>query len=131
MMKPRTSDVVREEMLTLYEEWFARVGPDRGDFFEEVLAPDWVYIDYNGIERGKADYEPYIAGVPPGSAPRSPRDLRVRLVGDVAIVDGSYAIPAAEGADGETETVIRFTAVWVDRDGSWVALAHHTSAVST
>ena len=114
--------------MALYEEWFARVGPDPGDFFKEVLAPDWVYIDYHGVKRTKADYEPYIAGVPPGSAPRAPHDLRVRLVGEVAIVDGSYTIV---GSAGDPETVLRFTAVWIDRDGRWVALAHHTSAVAT
>lgn len=127
---PKPIDLARRELEALYEEWFARVGPDPGDFFERVLAPDWVYIDFTGTERGKADYEPYIAGVPPGAGPRSPRDLRVRLVGDVAIVDGSYAIPwgAPGGAGGET--VLRFTAVWRDEGDRWVALAHHTSAVS-
>jgi hypothetical protein len=120
-------DVARGELLALYEEWFARVGPDPGDFFRRVLADDWVYIDYLGITRGKADYEPYVAGVPPGAGPRAPRDLAVRLVGDVAIVHGSYTIPGVEGASG---TTLRFTAVWLHRAGSWLALAHHTSAVA-
>jgi hypothetical protein len=116
----------RVELLELYREWFARVGPEPGDFFQRVLAPDWVYIDYRGVERGKSDYEPYIAGVPPGAGPRSPTDLRVRLYGEVAVVDGRYAIKDSAGA----ETVLRFTAVWLRREGGWVALAHHTSAVT-
>ena len=124
---PKSLDLARDELLALYEEWFARVGPEPGDFFRRVLADDWVYIDYLGVARGKADYEPYIAGVPPGAGPRAPRDLDVRLVGDVAIVHGSYTIP---GAAGSTGTTLRFTAVWLDRDGSWLALAHHTSAVA-
>jgi hypothetical protein len=119
-------EVARRDLLALYDEWFARVGPEPGDFFQRVLASDWVYIDFNGVERHKADYEPYIAGVPPGAGPRSPRELHVRLFGDVAVVDGSYAINTAAGA----ETVLRFTAVWRRQGDGWVALAHHTSAVS-
>jgi hypothetical protein len=120
-------ELARTQLLALYEEWFARVGPEPGDFFDRVLADDWVYIDYLGVTRGKADYEPYIAGVPPGAGPRAPRDLEIRLVGDLAIVHGSYAISGGEGTAG---TTLRFTAVWLARDGSWLALAHHTSAVA-
>jgi hypothetical protein len=121
-------EVAREELRALYAEWFARVGPSPGDFFGRVLSPDWVYIDYLGVRRGKADYEPYVAGVPPGAGPREVRDLNVRLFGDMAVVDGSYAIPGP--ASGGPETVLLFTAIWQRRDGAWVALAHHTSAVA-
>jgi hypothetical protein len=119
-------ELARRELLGLYEEWFARVGPEPGDFFQRVLDPDWVYIDYNGVQRGKSDYEPYIASVPPGTGPRSPGDLHVRLYRDVAVVDGSYEITSDDGGG----TVIRFTAVWLHRDTGWLALAHHTSAVA-
>jgi ketosteroid isomerase-like protein len=120
-------DVARAELLALYEEWFARVGPEPGDFFARVLADDWVYIDFLGVRRAKADYEPYIAGVAPGSGPRAPRDLEVRVLGDIAIVHGSYEIAGGAVA---SDTTLRFTAVWQLRDRSWVALAHHTSAVA-
>jgi hypothetical protein len=125
MTKP--IQVARSELEALYDEWFARVGPEPGDFFGRVLSDDWVYIDYLGVTRSKADYEPYIAGVPAGAGPKAPRDLDVRLVGDVALVHGSYTIPGSGGSAG---TTLRFTAVWLDRDGEWIALAHHTSAVS-
>jgi len=124
MTKP--VDVARGELGALYEEWFARVGPNPGDFFQRVLADDWVYVDYLGVVRGKADYEPYVAGVPAGGGPRAPRDLNVRLFRDLAVVHGSYTIPGGERSGG---TTLRFTAVWLDRDGAWIALAHHTSAV--
>ena len=123
----KSIDVARTELLALYEEWFARVGPEPGDFFRRVLSDDWVYIDYLGVTRGKADYEPYVAGVPPGAGPRAPRDLDIRLVDDLAIVHGTYTITDATGTSG---TTLLFTAVWLDRDGSWLALAHHTSAVA-
>jgi hypothetical protein len=122
------ADAARRELEALYREWFGRVGPEPGDFFQRVLSDDWVYIDYLGVTRGKADYEPYIAGVAPGTAPKHPRDLHVRLFEAVAVVDGSYLIGEADGGGG---TWLRFTAVWIRRSGSWVALAHHTSAVAS
>ncbi|MGH8927622.1 MAG: hypothetical protein ACRDWH_04690, partial [Acidimicrobiia bacterium] len=51
------------EFERLYREWFSRVGPNPGDFFERALSDDWVYIDFHGVRRGKADYVPYIVGV--------------------------------------------------------------------
>ncbi len=119
-------DDARRDMERLYQEWFARVGPEPGTFFRETLAEDWVYIDYRGVVRGKADYEPYIAHVPPERAPAAPRDLVVRLVGGVAIVHGAYLAP---GGGDDPDRVLRFTAVWSRRDDRWVNLAHHATAV--
>jgi hypothetical protein len=110
-----------------YVEWFRRVGGDPGDFFERALSDDWVYIDFNGVVRYKPDYEPYIAPVPRERAPTQPKDLRVRTYGPIAIVDGRYDVPGGAEAD---DLQLMFTAVWIDRDGAWRALAHHTSAVT-
>jgi ketosteroid isomerase-like protein len=124
-MTVRTVGSATRQLQALYEEWFARVGPSPGDFFDRVLSDDWVYIDYRGVTRGKADYVPYIAGVTPETAPRSPQDLHVRLVGPLAIVHGSYTILGGT----EHALTLRFTAVWKEDGDSWRALAHHTSAV--
>lgn len=122
----RSTDETREDFERLYLDWFARVGSDPGDFFERVLADDWVYIDYRGEVRGKTEYGPYVAVVPPERAPASPRDLNVRMFGNLAVVHGSYLAP---GGGIDVDRTLRFTAVWIHRAGGWQALAHHTSAV--
>lgn len=122
----RSADETREEFEQLYLDWFARVGRDPGDFFERVLSDDWVYIDYHGEVRAKADYGPYVTAVPLGRAPAHPQDLKVRLFGNVAVVHGSYNAP---GGGADLDRTLRFTAVWIHRAGRWQALAHHTSAV--
>jgi ketosteroid isomerase-like protein len=123
----RSADETREEFERLYLDWFARVGRDPGDFFERVLSDDWVYIDYLGEVRGKAEYGPYVAVVPLERAPAYPQDLKVRLFGNVAVVHGSYNAP---GGRADVDRTLRFTAVWISRAGRWQALAHHTSAVA-
>jgi len=116
---------LESEFESIYNEWFDRVGGDAGDFFKLRLSDDWVYIDYNGVVRYKPDYEPLIAPIPQGAAPSAPTDLRVRTFGEIAIVDGSYLIPGETNASPKRR--LRFTAVWIDRNGEWQALAHHTS----
>ncbi|HKY46476.1 MAG TPA: nuclear transport factor 2 family protein [Acidimicrobiia bacterium] len=120
-------DELTREFTQLYQDWFARVGPDPGDFFERVLSTDWVYIDYLGKVRGKADYEPYVAAVPPERVPTHVGNLGVRRFGDLAIVHGSYEAP---GGRDDVDRTLWFTAVWIHRQGRWQALAHHTSAVA-
>lgn len=124
---PSSSEETRAELESIYRDWFALVGRDPGDFFEQVLSDDWVYIDYLGEVRGKAEYGPYVSVVPLGRAPARPRDLKVRLFGNVAVVHGSYEAP---GGDADIDRTLRFTAVWIHRAGRWQALAHHTSAIA-
>jgi uncharacterized protein (TIGR02246 family) len=115
------------ELTAVYRQWLAAI-PGEPDFFEHTLADDWVYVDVSGSVRGKADYIPYIKAAPSGV--RLELDaLRVKLLGDVALVHGDYRVLGHE-ADG-TETVMptRFTAVWVHREGRWQALAHQSTAV--
>lgn len=56
------------------------------------------------------------------------RDLKVRLMGDVAIVQGvDEEVTSVDGRD--TSGKWAFTDVFARRDGIWVAVASHTSEV--
>lgn len=56
------------------------------------------------------------------------RDLKVRLMGDVAIVQGvDEEVTSVDGKD--TSGKWAFTDVFERRDGQWVAVASHTSEV--
>ncbi|MET1111703.1 MAG: nuclear transport factor 2 family protein [Allosphingosinicella sp.] len=56
------------------------------------------------------------------------RDLKVRLMGDVAIVQGvDEEVTSVDGKD--TSGKWAFTDVFARRDGQWVAVASHTSEV--
>lgn len=56
------------------------------------------------------------------------RDLKVRLLGDVAIVQGvDEEVTSVDGKD--TSGKWSFTDIFARRDGQWVAVASHTSEV--
>lgn len=56
------------------------------------------------------------------------RDLKVRVIGDVAIVQGvDEEVTSVDGKD--TSGKWTFTDVFARRDGIWVAVASHTSEV--
>jgi hypothetical protein len=56
------------------------------------------------------------------------RDLKVRLMGDVAVVQGvDEEVTSMDGKD--TSGKWAFTDVFARRDGAWVAVASHTSEV--
>jgi ketosteroid isomerase-like protein len=56
------------------------------------------------------------------------RDLKVRLMGDVAVVQGvDEEVTSVDGRD--TSGKWAFTDVFARRDGQWVAVASHTSEV--
>lgn len=56
------------------------------------------------------------------------RDLKVRLTGDVAIVQGvDEEVTTLDGED--TSGKWAFTDVFARREGAWVAVASHTSEI--
>ena len=56
------------------------------------------------------------------------RDLKIRLMGDVAVVQGvDEEITSVDGRD--TSGKWAFTDIFARRDGAWVAIASHTSEV--
>ncbi|MGZ8286283.1 MAG: nuclear transport factor 2 family protein [Allosphingosinicella sp.] len=56
------------------------------------------------------------------------RDLKVRLMGDVAVVQGvDEEVTSVDGRD--TSGKWAFTDVFERRDGAWVAIASHTSEI--
>ena len=120
-----TAEQARRELEALFRAWLAAVPGHDSAFFERTLSDDWYYTDVAGTVRGKREYIPYVAGVPP-QVRLDLRDLAVRLFGELALVHGVYEID--DGAGGLTRT--RFTAVWIRRAGGWQALTHHATAIA-
>src|SRR3954452_23841826 len=120
----------RNEFEELSERWFGAIPRHDGSFFHDVLADDWVYTDTSGKVRGKADYLPYIAGVPADAPPNELLELALRVYGDVVLAHGEYAVASAVAGAPELGSRTRFTAVWIRRDGAWVALTHHGTTVT-
>ncbi len=102
-------------VLILEDEW--RIAQHKNDpaALLALLAPDVTFIGTSGSLRDRADY---IASRSTSSIPRSSTydysELRVRVIGSVAIVTGREAT-TGEG----TAFQGRFTHVWAQRQGLW------------
>lgn len=121
----RSVDEIRTELLRLYDQWFEAVPPDvDSEFLRNILSDDWVYTNYLGEVRGKAEYLEYIKPVPLSARPHpTDRDMKVRVFGDIVIVHGRYFAPGV-GENGET---LLFTGGWEASSGEWRCLFHHTT----
>jgi uncharacterized protein (TIGR02246 family) len=104
----------------------------KGDrpFIEGLLADDWSVTD----GAGRVLTKPQLLDETFGSADRRIEamvidDVRVRFVGDVAIVTGrTRATGSYRGQSGTA--MLRFTDVFTRRDGRWQIVASHGSTVT-
>lgn len=90
--------------------------------FDEILADDFLCSNPDGSLVDRAQF------LRQTSQPVTIRDLRaedvrVRLLGDVAIIHAStrYTTAAGEGRTG------RYTDVWARRNGRWLAVSAHVT----
>jgi ketosteroid isomerase-like protein len=55
------------------------------------------------------------------------RDVRIRVLGDTAIIHGETQYRFADGSPGRG----RYTDVWSRRDGGWVAVSAHVTRIDS
>jgi uncharacterized protein (TIGR02246 family) len=90
--------------------------------FDEILAEDFLCSNPDG---SLVDKEQFLAQTaqPVTISGLSVQEVRVRILGDVAII---HARTGYTTADGEQRNG-RYTDVWARRDGTWLAVAAHVT----
>jgi ketosteroid isomerase-like protein len=90
--------------------------------FEEILAEDFLCTNPDGSLVDRAGFLVQTAR-PVAIANLQAHDVRVRIIGDVAIVHArtTYTIPDGRAGSG------RYTDVWARRQGRWLAVAAHVT----
>ena len=111
-----------------YEGWFAAITEEGVGPLGTLLADEWRYTNYDGMVRGKAEYLEHVGGLVETVTFVGPYDLEVTRYGSLAIVLGGYRVTDLPGG-GALE--LRFTGVWIERDGRWQCLIHHNSEVTS
>lgn len=89
---------------------------------EELLSPTYTHIDAYGDFHDRAPWLAY-AGRRAGQGTRLVfRELRTRVLGDVAVVTGINDIQAIGDpqAGARQDLVLRFTQVWTRQSGRWL-----------
>jgi ketosteroid isomerase-like protein len=109
-----------ERLTALNLDFFASV--QKGDVkrFEEILADDFMMSTPDGSLLDKAEYLKLTAQ-PVTIRGLVAEDVRIRSLGDFAIIHGRFNSRSADGKPRRG----RYTDNWARRDGTWVAVSGH------
>ena len=111
------------DMLTaLNRDYIASVQHGDVQRFDEILAEDFLCSNPDGSLVDKRRFLAQTAR-PVTISGLSIDDVRVRVLGDVAII---HARTSYETANGEKRNG-RYTDVWARRDGTWLAVSAHVT----
>ena len=90
--------------------------------FREILADDFLASVPDGSLLDRAQFLEATAK-PVTIRNLAVHDVKIRLIGDVAIIHGRTTYTQANGAPGSG----RYTDVWTKRNGKWLAVAAHVT----
>jgi len=115
-----TSDT--EALRELNESYLESVRMGDVDRFREILADDFLCSAADGSVLDKAEFLDLTAG-PRTLRHLSADDVRIRILGEVAIIHAETYYTTMTGLDGRG----RYTDIWAKRDGAWRAVAAHVT----
>jgi ketosteroid isomerase-like protein len=113
---------VLDTLRTLNQAYLDAVVNGDVDRFRQILADDFLCSGPDGVLLDKAAFLERTA------APRSLEtltadDVRIRIIGDVAIIHAATGFRTLDGREGRG----RYTDIWAKRGGKWFAIAAHVT----
>jgi ketosteroid isomerase-like protein len=111
-----------EALRELNDVYLESVRMGDADRFREILADDFLCSAADGSVLDKDEFVELTAG-PRTLRHLSADDVRIRVLGDVAIIHAATYYTTMAGADGRG----RYTDIWSRRDGTWRAVAAHVT----
>ena len=120
-MKPDTaiqSDI--DALTALNSDYIHSVQHSDVQRFDEILAEDFLCSNPDG---SLVDKNQFLTALPVTISDLSVEDVRVRILGDIAIIHArtSYITTDGEQRNG------RYTDVWARRNGEWLAVSAHVT----
>ena len=109
-----------DTLTALNRDFFASVQKGDVQRFEEILADDFMMSDPDGSLLDKAEFLKLTAQ-PVTISGLVEEDVRIRLLGDFAIIHGRFNSRSADGKPRRG----RYTDNYARRDGTWVAVSGH------
>jgi ketosteroid isomerase-like protein len=135
MARPEEEAKVDQELMQLERDWSAAYLKHDTATIAGLLADEYIGIDGRGIVTNRADEIQEAAMPTPGSPPppfevlnETVTDMKVRVYGDVAVVNGRV-IEKIKTKEKESEIQYRRTTVWVKRQGRWQCVSFHGSRI--
>lgn len=126
---------VQQALMQLERDWSAAYLKHDTATVGRILADEYVGIDGRGIITNKAQEIEEAEAPKPGSQVQpfvvldeSVTDLKVRVYGNVAVVNGRV-VEKIRNKGSEAEIQYRRTTVWVKRQGRWQCVSFHGSRI--
>lgn len=91
-------------------------------WFDEQLAPDFLNSNPDGTLVDRAGFLDRIAR-PAGVKDLAPQEVKIRLMGDFAIIHARTVYRTSDGRAGAG----RYTDIWARRNGRWLCVAAHVT----
>ena len=89
-------------------------------WYAENLSEDFLASNVDGSIVDRAGFLARIARPYPGSSLQA-EDVRVRILGDVALIHAGFRYKKADGEPGTG----RYTDIWARRQGRWLCVSAH------
>jgi ketosteroid isomerase-like protein len=124
MMKPErvSIDADTDALRRLNDDYIRSVQASDARRFEEILAEDFLNSNPDGSLVDRAGFLVQIAR-PAAVSSLAAQDVRIRILGEVAIIHGRTSYTKADGQPGAG----RYTDVWAKRQGRWLCVAAHVT----
>jgi ketosteroid isomerase-like protein len=110
------------ELLALNDDYIRSVQHSDVTRFGEILAADFLCSQPDGSLIDRARFLQQTA-VPVTIRNLAAHDVKVRLMGDFAIIHARTTFTTADGRAASG----RYTDVWARRDGKWLAVSAHVT----
>lgn len=121
-MSRNASDEDENVLSKLNDEYIRSVQESDVARFKALLADDFLNSNSDGSLVDRAGFLTQIAA-PAAISNLAARDVRIRILGDVAIIHGrtTYTKRDGQAASG------RYTDVWARQQGEWLCVAAHVT----
>ncbi len=106
----------------LNQNYIRSVQESDAGYFEEALAEDFLNTRPDGSLATRAEFLAQIAR-PAGISNLEAHDVRIRLLGDTAIIHARTTYTKPDGQPGAG----RYTDVWAKKEGRWLCVAAHVT----
>jgi len=111
-----------DELTALNRDYVASVLNSDVKRFDEILAPDFYCSNPDKTLVDRAAFLKQTA-VPVTIRNLTAQDVKIRVLGNFAIIHASTSYTTADGQQGHG----RYTDCWTKQDGKWLAVSAHVS----
>jgi ketosteroid isomerase-like protein len=122
------SQSVEQELIKLENEWGEAIVKRDAASIDKLMVDEFIAI-YDGSVFTKAQYFEFVKSMKEEILSFAMDEWQVRVYGDAGVVM-ARSTTKTRLAGKETTNQLRFTDIWVKRDGHWKCVAAHNSSIA-